>query len=73
MKGTIGHLAPEWILRINTDQFEERRFKFFPIWAANASIEGGDVLSLSDHKLEKNVDVEEIFHNKGVLVIVIGV
>ncbi|THG03300.1 hypothetical protein TEA_023231 [Camellia sinensis var. sinensis] len=59
MKGTIGYLALEWILRINTDQSEEGKFKFFPIWAANASIEGGDVLSLSDHKLEKNVDVEE--------------
>ncbi|GMP54306.1 hypothetical protein CsSME_00019519 [Camellia sinensis var. sinensis] len=73
MKGRIGYLAPEWILRINIDQSKEGKLKFYPIWAANASIEGSDALSLSDHKLEKNVDVEEIFHNKGVLVVVIRV
>ncbi|CAL5391374.1 unnamed protein product [Camellia sinensis] len=84
MRGTMGYLAPEWILglaitakadvysygmmlfelisgRRNTDRSEERMVKFFPIWASSVVIEGGDVLSLLDHRLEKHVDVEEVW------------
>ncbi|CAL5336611.1 unnamed protein product [Camellia sinensis] len=84
MGGTIGYLAPEWILGLaittkadvysygmmlfelisgkrNTDQSEERIVKFFPIWAASVVIEGGDVLNLLDHRLEKHADIEEVW------------
>ncbi|KAL7219060.1 hypothetical protein ACSBR2_012187 [Camellia fascicularis] len=84
MGGTIGYIAPEWILGLaittkadvysygmkpfelisgkrNTDQSEERIVKFFPIWAASVVIEGGDVLNLLDHRLEKHVDIEEVW------------
>ncbi|CAL5336614.1 unnamed protein product [Camellia sinensis] len=47
--------------RRNTDQSEERIVKFFPISAASVVIKGGDVLSLLDHRLEKHVDVEEVW------------
>ncbi|CAL5391331.1 unnamed protein product [Camellia sinensis] len=47
--------------RRNTDQSEERIVKFFPVWAASVVINGGDVLSLLDHRLEKHVDVEEVW------------
>ncbi|KAL7219055.1 hypothetical protein ACSBR2_012182 [Camellia fascicularis] len=45
----------------NTDQSEERIVKFFPIWAASVVAEGGDVLNLLDHRLEKHVDIEEVW------------
>ncbi|KAI7981201.1 G-type lectin S-receptor-like serine/threonine-protein kinase [Camellia lanceoleosa] len=45
----------------NTDQSEERIVKFFPIWAASVVVEGGDVLNLLDHRLEKHVDIEEVW------------
>ncbi|CAL5394384.1 unnamed protein product [Camellia sinensis] len=45
----------------NTDQSEERIVKFFPIWAAIVVAEGGDVLNLLDHRLEKHVDIEEVW------------
>ncbi|KAI8011948.1 G-type lectin S-receptor-like serine/threonine-protein kinase [Camellia lanceoleosa] len=84
MGGTIGYLAPEWILGLaittkadvysygmmlfelisgkrNTDQSEERIVKFFPIWAASVVVEGGNVLNLLDHRLEKHVDIEEVW------------
>ncbi|THG03726.1 hypothetical protein TEA_009095 [Camellia sinensis var. sinensis] len=47
--------------RRNTDQSGERIVKFFPVWAASVVIKGGDVLSLLDHRLEKHVDVEEVW------------
>ncbi|CAL5394386.1 unnamed protein product [Camellia sinensis] len=47
--------------RRNTDQSEERIVKFFPISAASVVIKGGDVLGLLDHRLEKHVDVEEVW------------
>ncbi|KAL7250377.1 hypothetical protein ACSBR1_012394 [Camellia fascicularis] len=47
--------------RRNTDQSEERIVKFFPVWAASVVIKGGDVLSLLDDRLEKHVDVEEVW------------
>ncbi|KAL7250368.1 hypothetical protein ACSBR1_012385 [Camellia fascicularis] len=84
MGGTIGYLAPKWILGLaittkadvysygmmlfelisgkrNTDQSEERIVKFFPIWAASVVVEGGNVLNLLDHRLEKHVDIEEVW------------
>ncbi|CAL5391334.1 unnamed protein product [Camellia sinensis] len=84
MRGTMGYLAPEWILGLaittkvdvysygmmlfelisgkrNTDQSEERIVKFFPIWAASVVAEGGDVLNLLDHRLEKHVDIDEVW------------
>ncbi|KAL7219048.1 hypothetical protein ACSBR2_012175 [Camellia fascicularis] len=47
--------------RRNIDQSKERIVKFFPVWAASVVIKGGDVLSLLDHRLEKHVDVEEVW------------
>ncbi|THG13923.1 G-type lectin S-receptor-like serine/threonine-protein kinase At2g19130 [Camellia sinensis] len=47
--------------RRNTDQSEERIVKFFPVWAASVVIKGGDILSLLDHRLERRVDVEEVW------------
>ncbi|KAL7249923.1 hypothetical protein ACSBR1_011998 [Camellia fascicularis] len=45
--------------RRNTYQSEAT--KYFPIWASSVVIEGGDVFSLLDSKLETHVDVEEVW------------
>ncbi|KAF7145806.1 hypothetical protein RHSIM_Rhsim04G0059200 [Rhododendron simsii] len=39
---------------------QDGKFKFFPTWAASVVVEGGDLFSLLDHRLEKNADEEEI-------------
>ncbi|KAF5741471.1 hypothetical protein HS088_TW10G00468 [Tripterygium wilfordii] len=44
----------------NAREFEAGKVKFFPTWAANQIIQGGDILSLLDRRLEKNADVEEL-------------
>ncbi|KAL7250392.1 hypothetical protein ACSBR1_012409 [Camellia fascicularis] len=47
--------------RRNTDQSEERIVKLFPMRAASVVINGRDILSLLDHRLERRVDVEEVW------------
>ncbi|KAF5726420.1 S-locus lectin protein kinase family protein putative isoform 2 [Tripterygium wilfordii] len=39
---------------------EDGKVKFFPSWAASQIIQGGDVLSLLDPRLEENADVAEL-------------
>ncbi|KAF3443844.1 hypothetical protein FNV43_RR13534 [Rhamnella rubrinervis] len=39
---------------------EDGKVIFFPSWAANIVIEGGDVLSLLDPSLERNADVQKL-------------
>ncbi|KAF3443809.1 hypothetical protein FNV43_RR13499 [Rhamnella rubrinervis] len=46
--------------RRNSEQSEDGKVTFFPGWAANIIIEGGDVLSLLDPSLERNADVQEL-------------
>ncbi|KAI9176647.1 hypothetical protein LWI28_005471 [Acer negundo] len=46
--------------RRNCEQSEDGEVNFFPTWAVNRIAEGGDILSLLDHRLEGNADVEEI-------------
>ncbi|KAH7844310.1 hypothetical protein Vadar_026719 [Vaccinium darrowii] len=46
--------------RRNSAQSQEKKFKFFPIWAARVVAEGGDVFNLLDHRLENNADEEEL-------------
>ncbi|KAF7113382.1 hypothetical protein RHSIM_RhsimUnG0131800 [Rhododendron simsii] len=47
--------------RRNSEQSDQDgKFKFFPTWAASVVVEGGDLFSLLDHRLEKNADDEEI-------------
>ncbi|XP_057948784.1 G-type lectin S-receptor-like serine/threonine-protein kinase At2g19130 [Malania oleifera] len=46
--------------RRNFEQSENSNVQFFPVWAANKIIEGGDVLSLLDQQLGGNVDAEEL-------------
>ncbi|CAL5393824.1 unnamed protein product [Camellia sinensis] len=64
MRGTMGYLAPEWILRVaiksKVDVYSYA-IKYFPIWASSVAIEGGDVLSLLDSTLGKHVNVEELW------------
>ncbi|TXG55285.1 hypothetical protein EZV62_020541 [Acer yangbiense] len=44
----------------NCEQSEDGELNFFPTWALNRIAEGGDILSLLDHRLEGNADVEEL-------------
>ncbi|KAH7843623.1 hypothetical protein Vadar_018944 [Vaccinium darrowii] len=47
--------------RRNSAQSQDKKFKFFPIWAASVVAEGGDVLlNLLDPRLENNADEEEL-------------
>ncbi|KAK1568696.1 hypothetical protein Q3G72_027656 [Acer saccharum] len=46
--------------RRNCEQSEDGEVNFFPTWAVNQIAEGGDILSLLDHRLESNADVEEL-------------
>lgn len=44
----------------NTKPFEDGRVKFFPTWATNVVIQGSDMLSLLDPRLEGNADREQV-------------
>ncbi|XP_038693170.1 G-type lectin S-receptor-like serine/threonine-protein kinase At2g19130 [Tripterygium wilfordii] len=44
----------------NAAESEDGKVKFFPSWAASQIIQGGDVLSLLDPRLEENADVAEL-------------
>ncbi|KAK1405398.1 Receptor-like serine/threonine-protein kinase [Heracleum sosnowskyi] len=46
--------------RRNTEQCADGKVTFFPSWAAGVTIDGGDILSLLDPKLDRNADVEEV-------------
>ncbi|KAL1821702.1 hypothetical protein DCAR_0418134 [Daucus carota subsp. sativus] len=46
--------------RRNTEQYADGKVTFFPSWAASVTIDGGDILSLLDPKLDRNADVEEV-------------
>ncbi|KAL0001803.1 hypothetical protein SO802_015584 [Lithocarpus litseifolius] len=46
--------------RRNSEQSADEKTRFFPILAASLIIQGGDVLSLLDPRLEGNADVEEV-------------
>ncbi|KAM7498225.1 hypothetical protein LguiA_022639 [Lonicera macranthoides] len=46
--------------RRNSDPSEDGKVKFFPTWAASVAIDGGDILSLVDPRLEGIADVEEV-------------
>ncbi|CAK9146176.1 unnamed protein product [Ilex paraguariensis] len=46
--------------RRNSEQSEDGKVKFFPTWAASVTIEGGDVLSLLDHRLDGIAELEEV-------------
>ncbi|KAK0591237.1 hypothetical protein LWI29_037349 [Acer saccharum] len=46
--------------RRNCEQSEDGELNFFPTWAVNRIAEGGDILSLLDHRLDGNADVEEL-------------
>ncbi|KAH7843189.1 hypothetical protein Vadar_013691 [Vaccinium darrowii] len=46
--------------RRNSAQSQDKKFKFFPIWAASVVAEGGNVFNLLDHRLENNADEEEL-------------
>lgn len=46
--------------RRNAEQSEDGKVKFFPTFAASVTIEGGDVMSLLDSRLEGNADTEEL-------------
>ncbi|XP_052206638.1 G-type lectin S-receptor-like serine/threonine-protein kinase At2g19130 isoform X2 [Diospyros lotus] len=46
--------------RRNSGHTEEGKQKFFPTWAANVVVEGGDVLDLLDPRLDKNADAGEL-------------
>ncbi|XP_057455423.1 G-type lectin S-receptor-like serine/threonine-protein kinase At2g19130 [Lotus japonicus] len=46
--------------RRNSDPSEDGQVKFFPTFAANVVIQGGNVLSLLDPRLEGNADIEEV-------------
>ncbi|KAI3824729.1 hypothetical protein L1987_06200 [Smallanthus sonchifolius] len=44
----------------NSHQSEDRSFAFFPSLAANVLMEGGDILSLLDSRLNREASIEEI-------------
>ncbi|KAF5764523.1 putative protein kinase RLK-Pelle-SD-2b family [Helianthus annuus] len=44
----------------NSHQSEDRSFAFFPSLAANVLMEGGDILSLLDTRLNREASVEEV-------------
>ncbi|XP_024020982.1 G-type lectin S-receptor-like serine/threonine-protein kinase At2g19130 [Morus notabilis] len=46
--------------RRNSEQFEDGKVRFYPSLAASVVVEGGDVLSLLDSRLERNADAEEL-------------
>lgn len=46
--------------RRNSEQSEDGKVKFFPTFAATKVTEGEDILSLLDHRLEGNADVQEL-------------
>lgn len=46
--------------RRNTEQYADGKVAFFPSWAASVTIDGGDILSLLDPKLDRSADVEEV-------------
>ncbi|XP_058779979.1 G-type lectin S-receptor-like serine/threonine-protein kinase At2g19130 [Vicia villosa] len=46
--------------RRNSDPSEDGQFTFFPTLAAKVVIEGGSVITLLDHRLEGNGDIEEV-------------
>ncbi|GFZ14197.1 S-locus lectin protein kinase family protein [Actinidia rufa] len=46
--------------RRNFEQSENGKVKFLPIWAASGVVEGGDLISLLDHRLGENADAEEL-------------
>lgn len=46
--------------RRNSEQSEDGKVKFFPAFAATKITEGEDILSLLDHRLEGNADVQEL-------------
>ncbi|KAH7864511.1 hypothetical protein Vadar_030409 [Vaccinium darrowii] len=46
--------------RRNSEQSQDKKFMYFPTWAASVVVEGGDVFNLLDHRLENNADEEEL-------------
>ncbi|KAG6419535.1 hypothetical protein SASPL_121757 [Salvia splendens] len=46
--------------RRNSENSENGTVKFFPSWAANAIVNGGDVLVLLDPVLDRNADEEQV-------------
>ncbi|KAI9086637.1 hypothetical protein K1719_031231 [Acacia pycnantha] len=46
--------------RRNSEPSKDGQVKFFPTWAANIVIQGGDVLELLDPTLERKADIEEV-------------
>ncbi|PSS14443.1 G-type lectin S-receptor-like serine/threonine-protein kinase [Actinidia chinensis var. chinensis] len=46
--------------RRNSEQSKDGKVKFFPTGAASVVVEGGDVISLLDHRLDGNADTEEL-------------
>ncbi|XP_047940673.1 G-type lectin S-receptor-like serine/threonine-protein kinase At2g19130 [Salvia hispanica] len=46
--------------RRNSESSEDGTVKFFPSWAANAAVNGGDLLSLLDPVLDRNADAEQV-------------
>ncbi|KAH7842647.1 hypothetical protein Vadar_007684 [Vaccinium darrowii] len=46
--------------RRNSSESQDKKFKFFPIWAASVVAEGGNVFNLLDHRLENNAHEEEL-------------
>ncbi|KAG6416936.1 hypothetical protein SASPL_124377 [Salvia splendens] len=46
--------------RRNSENSEDGTVKFFPSWAANAVVNGGDVLGLLDPVLDRNADAEQV-------------
>ncbi|KAL1560737.1 non-specific serine/threonine protein kinase [Salvia divinorum] len=46
--------------RRNSENSDDGTVKFFPSWAANAAVNGGDLLGLLDPVLDRNADVEQV-------------
>lgn len=44
----------------NSEHSEDGKIKFFPSWAAQAILEGGDILGLLDPKLDRIADADEV-------------
>lgn len=46
--------------RRNSESSEDGQVKFFPTWATNVVIQGGNMLSLLDPRLEGDADMDEV-------------
>ncbi|XP_031105373.1 G-type lectin S-receptor-like serine/threonine-protein kinase At2g19130 [Ipomoea triloba] len=44
----------------NAEHSEDGKVKFFPSWAAQTVLEGGDILGLLDPKLDRIADIDEV-------------